>query len=167
MKVNSIERLKKLEDQVNVIGEQIKSIADTLNKLNNFNLLLTKRINAIVRAGDKGDITSDTYREEMELIEESRLKSILEELKKQGVLVESQDEITEQSFIVCREYDCNNNLVNKRFQYPIQSINEEHRGKFLGKKVGEEIIDAETQNRITIDEVYQIVELTGEEIKGE
>lgn len=160
-KMNAAQRLEALENIIANLGSKLETqfqvVADEINRLNELNVALAKRLNAIIKAGDEGDINGKSVKGI--IIDEAakELKSKVDMLIEQGILVLNNDKaIDENTFVVGRELNTEGEEINPRTQFLVGSLQEAGRNLVIGKKAGDSIKDEERQQTLIITETYDV-----------
>jgi hypothetical protein len=163
-KMNAAQRLEALEGVIanlgNKLDNQFQIVADEINRLNELNVALAKRLNAIVKAGDGGQINNQTVKDV--IIDEAakELKSKVDMLIEQGILTLNNDkEIDDNTFVVGKEVNEAGAEVNPRTQFLVGSLQEEVKTMVLGKKAGDSIKDATSNQSLIITETYDVKQI--------
>lgn len=160
-KLTSIQRLTALEEAfANVtdrIEQQFKIVADEINRLNDINVAMAKRLNAIVKAGDEGGVTSEAVSNAIVNSAAKELKAKVDMLIENNVLTLNNGKaIDEDTFIVGREIDGEGKEINPRIQFLVRSLMDDVKKKIIGKKVGDEVEDDAKTQTLIITEVYDV-----------
>lgn len=164
-KMNATQRIEFLENTISNLTEkldnQFQIIADEVNRLNELNVALAKRLNAIIKAGDEGDINNKSVKGI--IIDEAakELKSKVDMLVEQGILtLNNEREIDENTFVVGREINLEGEEINPRTQFLVGSLQEEAKKIVLGKKAGDSIKDEKLQQTLIITETYDVKQIS-------
>lgn len=153
-----------LQDTVNRIDQQFKIVAEELNRVNEINVALAKRLNAIIKAGDEGGVTSDGVKDQIVNEAAKELEGKVRMLVDQGVLVRDDSKlIDDDTFVVGREIDSEGKQINPRTQFLVRALQEEAKAAVLGKKAGDEIKDEKLGQVLILTEVYNVVQPKVEE----
>ncbi len=155
--VTASQRLEGLEAAVSMLDQSLANITSNLQKTVDAVNLISKRVEAIVRAADAGSLTSQSVSAQVVNMNIEELKEKVDSLISQGVAVPS-EQIQENSFVVGRELDpSSKDIQNPRLQFPVFGLKPETKEKLMGKKVGDLIDIEEGRNTLEITELYNIV----------
>jgi hypothetical protein len=163
-KMNATQRIEALENLFSNLGgrldEQFKIVAEEINRLNELNVALAKRLNAIIKAGDEGDINNKSVKGIIISEAAKELKSKVEMLVEQGILNLNNDkEIDNNTFVVAREVDSEGEEINPRTQFLVGSLQEDAKKLLLGRKSGDSINDAGLKQTLIIMETYDVKQI--------
>jgi hypothetical protein len=163
-KMNATQRIEALENLFSSLGgrldEQFKIVADEINRLNELNVALAKRLNAIIKAGDEGDINNKSVKGIIISEAAKELKSKVDMLVEQGILTLNNDrEIDDNTFVVAREIDSEGEEINPRTQFLVGSLQEEAKKLVLGRKAGDSVNDAGLKQTLIIMETYDVKQI--------
>lgn len=160
-KLNATQRLEALEKAFANLSakleQQFAIVADELNRQNEISTALAKRLNAIVKAGDNGGVSTEAVKDAIVSEAAKELKAKVDFLVEQGLLVLNNDKaIDENTFFVGREVDFEGNEVNPRTQMLVSSLQKEAQERLIGKKVGDEVKDETIKQTLLITEIYEV-----------
>lgn len=161
VKTNAAQKLKTLEEALTSNNQKFEILADEIDKLSNLLVNLNKKVNAILEAGEGGNINKDSVSSILVDNAISDLKKRTEELVRLGAmeLVDGTIE-NERYFIVAREVDAEGNVVNPRTQFAIIALPKDIQAAFIGKKAGEIISLNESSPSIEVLEVYKLASVS-------
>lgn len=150
-KIDDLERaMMSLYQATDTLAKEIGTIKEAIKLLGN-------KTDSIVKVTQRGEALSD------ESISKAMIENNVEELKQkvqnlidQGLL-QSEQTISENSFVVGREIDSSGLVTNPRMQFVLSTLKEEIRSKFIGKAVGEILNLEEGKWSFEILESYSIV----------
>jgi predicted transcriptional regulator len=162
-KMNASQKLDLLEQIAQNQANQIRIMAEELERLNGVITAVAKRVNAIVRSGDEGAQVSSKQINTLLVSDAAReLQGKVQFLVDNGVLVRNDEaSISEKSFVVGREVDSEGNEVNPRVQFSFTSLEQDGKDKVDGKKVGDSI-PGDDSISLEILEIYDIVDKKAE-----
>lgn len=160
-KMNATQKLEALESKVleleAKLDRALELLLNRVNSLADTDVALAKRINAIVKAGDEGGVSSESVKNAVVNQAAQELKARVDMLIENGLLIQdNQSSITEESFVVGREVSSEGDEINPRIQFAVKSLGEQDQASVLGKKVGERVGDEKSQTFMEITEVYTI-----------
>ena len=140
--------------------KQMEVVANEINRLNEYNVALAKRLNAIIKAGEsQTGINSDSVKDVMTSEAAKELKGRVDMLIEQGVLVRNDTkEIDDDTFVVGREEDSEGKEVNPRTQFLVKALHPDTKAQILGKKVGDQIVNDEIKQVMFITETYDLTQ---------
>jgi len=120
--------------------------------------LMHNKIDSIVKAAGSGEGISDTVIDRL-MIENNvaELKQKVTTMVEQGILV-SEDQISDNAFVVGQEYDDAGTLVNPRLQFALKALSEDVQMKILGTKPGDLLDLQEGKLKFKVLESYRIQE---------
>lgn len=160
-KMNASQKLEALEKNIASLtaklDKQFSIVANELNRINEIQIALAKRLNAILKAGDSGGVNTESVKDVIVSEAAKELKARVDMLVEQGILVLNNDKaIDADTFIVGRETDFDGNEINPRTQMLVGSLQKEAQEKLIGLKAGSEIKDEVIQQILVITEVYEV-----------
>lgn len=158
------ERFQKLEAKTELLSEQINILAEEIDRLTAILENVTKFNAALLRAADLGTINKTTISQAFLDNAIDKLESVVQKQIEAGTLAVT-EEAGERSFLVVRELR-DGEIVSRRTQFALPSIDQEIAKEFLSKKVGDSVL---LKNGITAEvlNVYSIKELKDVEKKFE
>lgn len=167
-KMNASQRLEALENVIAGLGNKLENqfqiVAEEINRLNELNVALAKRLNAIIKAGDGGDINGQTVKNVIVDEAAKELKSKVDMLIEQGILtLNNEKAIDDNTFVVGREVNADGEEINPRTQFLVGSLQEEAKTMVLGKKTGDSIKDEAAQQTLIITETYDVKQMDAPE----
>lgn len=174
--MNASQKLEALENKIAGLEEKldktIELLFERLNALADTDVTLAKRINAIIKAGDSGGVSSESVKDAVVNDAAKELKAKVAMLVDNSILtLDNSLEIGDRTFVVGRELSSEGEEINPRIQFAVSSLNEEAKKAVSGKKAGEFIKDEATGTSLEILEVYIInepkVEATPEATENE
>jgi len=150
------QRIENLERTVDGIRKMIQVVAEEMDKLQQTQLALAKRLDATLKVATSGDLSEEKVNA-FEIDQQVKaMKDKVELLVSQGALVES-DEIKQgNNFIVGHEINKEGEVVSVRTQATISTLPKEVQDALMGKKVGDLISFAEGQASFQVEEIYLI-----------
>ena len=162
-KMNASQKLEALEKTMagfaERVDQQFKIVADELNRISEINVALAKRLNAIIKSGDEGGVTSEGVKEAIVNEEAKQLKAKVVMLVEQGLLrLNNEKVIDEDTFVVGREVDDSGKEINPRTQFLVRALHEEAKSQIVGKKAGDEIKEDKLKQTLIIMETYDVVQ---------
>ncbi len=160
-KLNASQKLEALETKItdleSKLDRAIQLLLERVNSLADTDVALAKRINAIVKAGDEGGVTTDSVKTAVVNQAATELKARVQMLIDNGLLtLDNESPITSESFVVGRELSSEGEEINPRIQFAVKSLQQEVQDSLIGKKAGESISDEKSQTSMEITEVYTI-----------
>lgn len=160
-KLNASQKLEALETKItdleSKLDRAIQLLLERVNSLADTDVALAKRINAIVKAGDEGGVTTDSVKTAVVNQAATELKARVQMLIDNGLLtLDNESPITTESFVVGRELSSEGEEINPRIQFAVKSLQQEVQDSLIGKKAGESISDEKSQTSMEITEVYTI-----------
>lgn len=160
-KLNASQKLEALENKItdmeSKLDRAIQLLLERVNSLADTDVALAKRINAIVKAGDEGGVTTDSVKTAVVNQAATELRARVQMLIDNGLLtLDNESPITTESFVVGRELSSEGEEINPRIQFAIKSLQQEVQDTLIGKKAGESIPDEKSQTSMEITEVYTI-----------
>lgn len=160
-KLNASQKLEALENKITDIESKldraIQLLLERVNSLADTDVAIAKRINAIVKAGDEGGVTTDSVKTAVVNQAATELKARVQMLIDNGLLtLDNESPITTESFVVGRELSSEGEEINPRIQFAVKSLQQEVQDTLIGKKAGESISDEKSQTSMEITEVYTI-----------
>jgi hypothetical protein len=160
-KLNASQKLEALETKItdleSKLDRAIQLLLERVNSLADTDVALAKRINAIVKAGDEGGVTTDSVKTAVVNQAATELKARVQMLIDNGLLtLDNESPITSESFVVGRELSSEGEEINPRIQFAVKSLQQEVQDTLIGKKAGESISDEKSQTSMEITEVYTI-----------
>jgi len=160
-KLNASQKLEALENKItdmeSKLDRAIQLLLERVNSLADTDVALAKRINAIVKAGDEGGVTTDSVKTAVVNQAATELKARVQMLIDNGLLtLDNESPITTESFVVGRELSSEGEEINPRIQFAVKSLQQEVQDTLIGKKAGESISDEKSQTSMEITEVYTI-----------
>lgn len=160
-KLNASQKLEALESKItdmeSKLDRAIQLLLERVNSLADTDVALAKRINAIVKAGDEGGVTTDSVKTAVVNQAATELKARVQMLIDNGLLtLDNESPITSESFVVGRELSSEGEEINPRIQFAVKSLQQEVQDTLIGKKAGESISDEKSQTSMEITEVYTI-----------
>ena len=163
-KMNASQRLEALESTIANLGSkldsQFQAVADEFNRLNQLNVALAKRLNAIIKAGDSGDINNESVKNIIVDEASKELKAQVDMLIEQGLLtLNNKREIDDNTFVVGRETNLEGLEINPRTQFLVGALQEDAKKIVLGRKAGDSIKDEALQQILIITETYDVKQL--------
>jgi hypothetical protein len=157
-KLTASQRITALEEAVGITRTNDEMIAQEINSLRQSFIALSRRLNAIIKSGETGNISNDSVNSiitEENVVElEGKVKLLLE---KNAIVKSETGEIKASSFVVGRELDKDSNVINPRIQFAVQSITPEAQESVLGKTLGD-VIENNLGDGLSLEvtEVYDI-----------
>jgi len=160
-KLNASQKLEALESKItdmeSKLDRAIQLLLERVNSLADTDVAIAKRINAIVKAGDEGGVTTDSVKTAVVNQAAIELKARVQMLIDNGLLtLDNESPITTESFVVGRELSSEGEEINPRIQFAVKSLQQEVQDTLIGKKAGEAISDEKSQTSMEITEVYTI-----------
>lgn len=160
-KLNASQKLEALENKItdmeSKLDRAIQLLLERVNSLADTDVALAKRINAIVKAGDEGGVTTDSVKTAVVNQAATELRARVQMLIDNGLLtLDNESPITTESFVVGRELSSEGEEINPRIQFAVKSLQQEVQDTLIGKKAGESISDEKSQTSMEITEVYTI-----------
>lgn len=154
-KMNATQKIASLENIVVGQEQQIKILADEIDKLRGTISSIAKRLNASIQATETHDSVNKIIIDENVKELEGKVKFLVD----QKVLTLNQEsEIVEKTFVVGRELNGDGEVVNPRVQFAVGSLPKDLKDKIIGNKVGSLVQTDESDLRLEITEAYQINE---------
>lgn len=169
-KLTADQRLKAMEGLLAQHHSKFEILADEIDKVSNLLVTLNKKVNAILEAGDAGQINKDSVSGILLDKAVNELKNKVTELVNLKAIESRKDGLIEDErhFVVSRELDADGNVVNPRTQFAVISLPEDLRSQFVGKKVGDLIKSDDSDVSVEIMEVYKLADLNKKvEVKAE
>ena len=151
--LSATETPQNLESALSATLENNQELIQEVQQLKNSVQGLAKRLNATIKAGEKGNISDDSVQQELVSMNILDLKKRIEVAVTAGVFVKA-DEVQEGSFLVTRELNKENEVINPRLQFPLAQIEPTIASQLMGKKAGE-VLELE-QSNVEILEIYLI-----------
>ena len=137
-KLTATQRIEGLENAIGAMMRSNQIFADEIDGLRQVVSSLARRLNATIKSGEQGNLSSQAINDIITQENVAELKGKVDFLIEQGVLESSENgEVDEKAFVVGRELDEDSNVVNPRIQFAISSLLPEMKELFLGKKVGD------------------------------
>jgi hypothetical protein len=160
-KMNASQKLEALEGKIvgleNKLDRAIELLLERVNSLADTDVAIAKRINAIIKAGDSGGVSSDSVKTAVVSQAASELKSRVDMLVEKGLLIlDNESPINSDSFVVGRELNSEGEEINPRIQFAVKSLQQDVQDTLLGKKTGESVSDEDSKTSMEITEVYTI-----------
>lgn len=160
-KLTATQKLEALENTVADLSKKLDSTVENLlmvgQELDRTNEELRKaneRILASIVASEKGGLSLANVNKILMDNQVESLKGVVEKLKENKLLEETDGTVGDASFVVGRELDTEGNVLSPRVQFSVSSLQEEAKLKVLGKKVGDSI--SEKDRTFEVTEVYNI-----------
>lgn len=154
-KMNATQKIANLESIVVGQEQQIKILADEIDRLRGTINSLSKRLNASIQATENHDTVNKIIIDENVKELEGKVKFLVD----QKILTLDQEaEVTEKTFVVGRELNAEGEVINPRVQFALGSLPEDLKEKIKGNKVGGLVQTDESDLRLEITEVYRINE---------
>jgi hypothetical protein len=151
------QKISDLENVVMGLYQTVQNMTKDLAELKNNARLTNNKIASIIKASSSGEQVSD------EVISRLMVENNVEELKLkvtnlvgQGVL-ESEQEVGEDSFVVGSELDESGTVVNPRLQFALKALSAELAEKIKGSKPGDVLNLEEGKMKLKVLETYKIV----------
>jgi hypothetical protein len=159
--MNASQKLEALEGKIvgleNKLDRAIELLLERVNSLADTDVAIAKRINAIIKAGDSGGVSSDSVKTAVVSQAASELKSRVDMLVEKGLLIlDNESPINSDSFVVGRELNSEGEEINPRIQFAVKSLQQDVQDTLLGKKTGESVSDEDSKTSMEITEVYTI-----------
>lgn len=153
---NASQRIEDLERAMVSLYQTADNMARDLMTVKDAVKILHNKVSAIVTAYTRDKTFSEESVTAVMIdsnVEE--LKSKLNTLIEQGILV-AEEVVTDASFVVGRELDDNNVVVNPRLQFTMAGVQETVRGKLVGAMSGDILLLEEGKLKFEVLETYQI-----------
>lgn len=165
-KPTATQRIQQLEQQIGTLNQHISFLANQAEQLKkgfeNSVTVLSKKMDAVVQAGSKGQISKESVEDIMKDERVKELKNLIDSMVEQGVLeLKDKDQLSDnKTFLVGQQVDDSGNVVNPRLQFYIDSIqSEEVKDKLIGRSVGDILELEKDQPKLEITELYSIKEV--------
>jgi hypothetical protein len=169
-KITATERLQNLEAVAANLHLSITDIINTVNNITrdmvnvkNFLPLLVSKTDAMILALNAGEkLEQSVIDKHMQAIALDNLKKGVDAAIQAGTLVAT-DVITDNTFVVGKQLDKDDKLINHRMQFTMKEVAENLRAKFLGAKPGDILQVAEGGGKFHVLEVYNLVDKNPDE----
>lgn len=163
--LTAAQRIENLEKTVDGIRKMIQVVAEEMDKLQQTQLALAKRLDATLKVASEGELNE----EKVNAFEvESQVKAMKEKvdlLVSQGALTETDSVPEKNGFVIGREITKEGEVVSARTQATLSTLPKEVQDKLLGKRVGDLVSFEEGQLSFQVDEIY-VIENTNEQQVG-
>lgn len=163
-KQTAAQRLQILENTLTNYDSKFEILADEIDKVSNLMVTLNKKVNAVLEAGDKGDINKQAVSNILVDNAVAELKQKVDNLVQAKVATKVEDGTIEgpRFFVVGRELDADGNVVNPRTQFALMTLAEDIQKKFLNHKVGDIIEFDGVDTSMEIIEIYKLADFEKE-----
>jgi len=157
-KKTASQRIDDLENAMGQFYQSFQTLARDVMVMRDAIKLLGNKVDAIVKIQAAGGaLSDDTIAGQMVQNNIDDLKSRVDNLIGQGVLVQSET-ASVKSFIVGQEVDEAGVAVMPRTQFALAALPEPVQQKIIGSKAGDVILLEEGKLKLAVTEVYEIVE---------
>jgi len=155
--LTAAQRIENLERSTDGIRKMIQVVAEEMDKLQQTQLALAKRLDATLKVASSDAGLSEASVNAFEVEQQIKaMKDKVDLLVSQGALVES-DEIKQgNNFIVGREITKEGEVVSARTQATISTLPKEVQDALMNKKVGDLVNFDEGKLSFQVDEIYLI-----------
>jgi hypothetical protein len=152
------QRIDDLENGLRSVYHTLNVMAKDLGTLKEAAKLLGTKMDAIVQVIKSGEPLSEgAISKAMIQINVDDLRIKVENLINSGLLSPTET-VTENCFVVGRELTESGEVANPRMQFILQTLKEDLRNKFMGAKVGQNLMLEEGKWTFEVQEIYRIVE---------
>jgi hypothetical protein len=162
------QRIEDLEKVVTILYQGVNEAVNTAKGLpvlkNDIALLkealklLNKKTEAVIlSAKAETGITLDAVTDLVTKMNVEELTAQVADYVKNGYL-EPSDEASDNSYLVCEEYNVDGTLANPRIQFRVDSQNEETKTALKGKKAGDTVSFGENKLSAKVIEIYTLVQ---------
>ena len=150
------QRIEQLENAFMSLYQTADNMARDLLTTKEAIKLLGNKVDAIVKVvRSGGELTDDNISAGMIENNVEELKNRVDRLAKAGVLTK-EDQVNENSFVVGREMDQDNTIVNPRLQFALKAMPVTTQEKIKGAKPGDIITIEEGKLRFELLETYSV-----------
>lgn len=155
-KLSPTQRLENVETGFMSLSTTVSQLINDLLIMKDALKLLNSKVNAIVKATNKGDALTDEVLSKIMMDNEAdNLKQRVTDLIDKGLLV-SQTVSDANSFYVGHEINDAGEVVNPRLQFGAVIFEKEVQDRLLGAKVGDQIVLADPKVKFVVEEVYGV-----------
>lgn len=154
-KRNATERLEDLENASMSLFHLNDNLVRDVTALKEALRLLDNKVNAITKASVAGEELSDAVLSRI-MIENNvdELAQKVLSLVQQGTLV-AEEQVSENAFVVGKELDSEDKVINPRLQFALQALKPELRAKIVGAKPGD-TLKIQENLKFLVSESYSI-----------
>lgn len=157
VKRTATQRLEDLENMMMNMFHTADNMARDIITLKEAVKLLGNKVDSIVTLLSTGkEVSDDTVADIMMENNSKELKSKVDGLVEQGILVLSDGIVGTRSFVVGRELDDTGQVVNPRIQFALSALPENLQSKVVGSKAGDVVTLEEGKLNLEVLEVYSI-----------
>jgi hypothetical protein len=150
---SATQRIGDLENAVMNLYQTLNGMAKDIMTIKEALKLLGNKSDAMVKVGGFADADIDKA---MVANNVAELKAKVDGLVAQGVLV-ADAVANENSFVVGREIDADDKVVNPRIQFVMTSIPPDAAKKIVGAKPGDVLTFGDGKLKLAVDEVFTVV----------
>lgn len=155
---SATQRLTDAENAIMSLFNVLDKMTRDLMTLREAIKLIHNKVDSIVKASVGGEPINDAVLERL-MIENNvaELKQKVDSMVQQGVIA-SEEQVSDNSFVVGSEYNDEGTLINPRLQFILKSLTEELQLKLLGTKPGDLLDLQEGKLKFKVLESYKIQE---------
>jgi hypothetical protein len=152
---SATQRIEDLETGLMSLYQTADNMARDLLMVKDAIKLLGNKVDALVKAAERGTVNDAVVAAIMVENNVEELKKKVDTLVAQGILA-SEEKVTQTSFVVGREIDSDGKVVNPRLQFTMGALQPEIREKILGGMPGQVITLQEDKLKFEVLETYAI-----------
>lgn len=154
-KRSASERIQDLERAMMSLYQTADNMARDLMTVKDAIKLLGNKVDAIVKAAERGSVSDNIVSDIMIENNVSELKSKVDDLITKGILT-YEATVTPESYVVGREIDESGKVVNPRLQFAMSALDPEIRDKIVGALAGTVLELATGKLKLEVLETYTI-----------
>lgn len=154
-KRSASERIQDLERATMSLYQTVDNMARDLMTVKDAIKLLGNKVDAIVKAAERGSVNDNSVADIMIENNVSELKSKVDDLITKGILT-YEATVTPESYVVGREIDETGKVVNPRLQFAMSALDPEIREKIVGAMAGNVLELATGKLKLEVLETYTI-----------